>query len=65
LTIRGASFARRQDYAQRSVKDPPRLTVESTVLDLADVREAGEVVELITTAAQRRLTTVRKASPRA
>jgi hypothetical protein len=44
----------------RSVKDPPRLTVESTVLDLADVREAGEVVELITIAAQRRLTTVRK-----
>jgi hypothetical protein len=43
----------------RSVKDPPRLTVESTVLDLADVRDAGEVVGLITTAVQRRLTTVR------
>jgi hypothetical protein len=44
----------------RSVKDPPRLTIESTVLDLADVRDAGEVVELITTAVQRRLTTVRR-----
>ena len=43
----------------RSVKDPPRLTVESTVLDLADVRDAGEVVGLIMTAVQRRLTTVR------
>jgi hypothetical protein len=44
----------------RSVKDPPRLTVESTVLDLTDVRDAGEVVELITTAVQRRLTTVKR-----
>jgi hypothetical protein len=44
----------------RSVQDPPRLTVESTVLDLADVRDAGEVIQLITTAVQRRLTTVRK-----
>ena len=40
----------------RSVKDPPRLTVESTVLDLTDVRDAGEVVGLITTAIQRRRT---------
>jgi hypothetical protein len=46
--------------AARSVKDPPRLTVESTVLDLADVRDVGEVVGLITTAVQRRLTTVKK-----
>jgi hypothetical protein len=44
----------------RSVQDPPRLTVDSTVLDLADVRDAGEVIQLITTAVQRRLTTVRK-----
>ena len=44
----------------RSVKDPPRLTVESTVLDLSDVRDAGEVVELVTTAVQRRLTTVKR-----
>jgi hypothetical protein len=44
----------------RSVQDPPRLTIDSTVLDLADVRDAGEVVQLITTAVQRRLTTVRK-----
>jgi hypothetical protein len=44
----------------RSVQDPPRLTVESTVLDLADVRDPGEVIQLITTAVQRRLTTVRK-----
>jgi hypothetical protein len=44
----------------RSVKDPPRLTVESTVLDLTDVRDVSEVVGLVTTAVQRRLTTVRK-----
>jgi Transcriptional regulator, AbiEi antitoxin len=44
----------------RSVKDPPRLTVESTVLDLAEVRDAGEVVEIVTTAVQRRLTTVKR-----
>jgi hypothetical protein len=44
----------------RSIKNPPRLTVESAVLDLADVRDAGEVVELITTAVQRRLTTTRR-----
>jgi predicted transcriptional regulator of viral defense system len=44
----------------RSVKDPPRLTIESTVLDLTDVRDAGEVVELVTTAVQRRLTTVKR-----
>jgi hypothetical protein len=39
----------------RSVGNPPRLTVESTVLDLAEARDAGEVVALITTAVQRRL----------
>jgi Transcriptional regulator, AbiEi antitoxin len=44
----------------RSVKDPPRLTVESTVLDLTDARDTGEVVELVTTAVQRRLTTVKR-----
>jgi Transcriptional regulator, AbiEi antitoxin len=44
----------------RSVQDPPRLTVECTVLDLADARDTGEVIQLITTAVQRRLTTVRK-----
>ena len=44
----------------RSVKEPPRLTVESTVLDLTDVRDAGEVVELVTKAVQRRLTTVKR-----
>ena len=44
----------------RSVKDPPRLSVECTVLDLTDVRDAGEVVELVTTAVQRRLTTVKR-----
>jgi hypothetical protein len=44
----------------RSIQDPPRLTVESTVLDLANGRTAGEVVGLITTTVQRRLTTVRK-----
>jgi hypothetical protein len=42
------------------VQDPPRLTVDSTVLDLVDVCDAGEVIQLITTAVQRRLTTVRK-----
>ena len=44
----------------RSVGSPPRLTVESTVLDLAEARDAGEVVALITTAVQRRLTTVKR-----
>ena len=44
----------------RSVGDPPRLPVESTVLDLADTRDAGEVVGLVTTAVQRRLTTVKR-----
>jgi Transcriptional regulator, AbiEi antitoxin len=43
---------------RRSVGDPPRLTVESAVLDVTDVRAAGEVVGLVTTAVQRRLTTV-------
>jgi Transcriptional regulator, AbiEi antitoxin len=44
--------------ARRSVGDPPRLSVESAVLDLADARTAGEVVGIVTTAVQRRLTTV-------
>jgi len=44
----------------RSVGDPPRLPVESTVLDLADARDAGEMVGLVTTAVQRRLTTVKR-----
>jgi hypothetical protein len=44
----------------RSVKNPPRLTVESTVLDLADIRSTGEVVGLITTAVQRRMTTIKQ-----
>jgi hypothetical protein len=44
--------------ARRSVGDPPRLTVESAVLDVADARTAAEVVGLVTTAVQRRLTTV-------
>jgi Transcriptional regulator, AbiEi antitoxin len=43
--------------AGRSVGDPPRLTVESAVLDAADARNADEVVGLVTTAVQRRLTT--------
>ena len=43
---------------RRSVGDPPRLTIESTVLDMAESRDAGEVVGLVTTAVQRRLTTV-------
>jgi hypothetical protein len=44
----------------RAVGNPPRLTVESTVLDLAEARDAGEAVALITTAVQRRLTTVKR-----
>jgi hypothetical protein len=36
--------------------------VESTVLDLAEARDAGQVVALITTAVQRRLTTVKRIS---
>jgi hypothetical protein len=44
--------------ARRSVGDPPRLTDESAVLDVADARTAAEVVGLVTTAVQRRLTTV-------
>jgi hypothetical protein len=46
--------------ATRSVKDPPRLTVESAVLDMAGARHAGDVVGLITTALQRRLTTIKR-----
>jgi hypothetical protein len=44
----------------RSVNEPPRLPVETALLDLADARDAGEVVELITIAVQRRLTTVKR-----
>lgn len=38
----------------------PRLSVEWTMLDLTEVRDAGEVVELVTTSVQRRLTTVKR-----
>jgi hypothetical protein len=41
----------------RSVGSPPRLSVEDTVLDLADGAAAGDVVGVVTTAVQRRLTT--------
>ena len=46
----------------RSVGSPPRLTVEATVLDLSACSTEGEVVGLITTAVQRRLTTPRRLS---
>ena len=46
----------------RSVGSPPRLTVEATVLDLCACSTEGEVVGLITTAVQRRLTTPRRLS---
>ena len=53
-------FVRERDGARasRSVGDPPRLGVESTVLDLASSRDEPAVVGLVTTAVQRRLTTV-------
>jgi hypothetical protein len=41
----------------RSFGSPPRLSVEDTVLDLANARAAAEVVGLVTTAVQRRMTT--------
>src|SRR5215213_7559858 len=41
----------------RSVGSPPGLGVEDAVLDLANVKGAAEVVGLVTTAVQRRLTT--------
>ncbi len=44
----------------RSVGAPPRLSVESTVIDLSNIREQGAVVGLVTTAVQRRLTTVER-----
>ena len=41
----------------RTVGSPPRLSVEDTVLDLADARPAGDVVGLVTVAVGNRLTT--------
>ncbi|HEV2929163.1 MAG TPA: hypothetical protein VGW74_10770, partial [Propionibacteriaceae bacterium] len=41
----------------RSFGSPPGLGVEDAVLDLANVRAAAEVVSLVTTAVQRRMTT--------
>ena len=41
---------------------PPRLPVETTVLDLCGCASEGEVIGLITTAVQRRLTTSRRLS---
>lgn len=41
----------------RTVGSPPRLTVEDTVLDLCDEGGPGEVVSLVTTVCQKRLTT--------
>jgi hypothetical protein len=59
--VHGTSFVKEQVYARPTQsRTPPRLTVESTVLDLADVRDAGNVVEIVTTAVQRRLTTVKR-----
>jgi very-short-patch-repair endonuclease len=46
----------------RAVSAPPRLSVEATVLDLCASSTEGEVVGLITTAMQRRLTTPRRLS---
>ena len=41
----------------RSLGSPPALGVDDTVLDLANGRAAAEVVGLVTTAVQRRMTT--------
>lgn len=41
----------------RSIGDPPRLTVEDTVLDLCTVGTPGEVVGWVTTSIQKRRTT--------
>jgi hypothetical protein len=43
--------------AGHSFGSPPRLGVEDAVLDLANARAAAEVVGLVTTAVQRRMTT--------
>jgi Transcriptional regulator, AbiEi antitoxin len=54
-------FSRERPGARsaRSVDDPPRLTVEDTVLDLCAVASEGNVA-LLTTAVQRRKTTPRR-----
>lgn len=44
----------------RTVGSPPRLGVEDTVLDLAAAASEGEVISLVATAIQRRLTTIRR-----
>lgn len=41
----------------RALGSPPRLSVEATVIDLCDIGERPEVVGLLTSAVQRRLTT--------
>ena len=52
-------FIRERDGVRpgRSPGTPPRLTPECTVLDLAAVRPAGDVVGLVTAAVQKGLTT--------
>jgi very-short-patch-repair endonuclease len=47
-------------HERRSIGNPPRLTVEDTVLDLCAQGTAGEVVGWVTAAVQRRLTTPRR-----
>lgn len=59
VRVRGPwRFVRERDGVRpaRSPGSPPRLTPECTVLDLADVRAAGEVAGLVTVAVQRGLT---------
>jgi very-short-patch-repair endonuclease len=53
LFLRERSGAR----SSRTVGSPPRLTVETAVLDLCASSSEGQVVGLVTTAVQRRLTT--------
>jgi hypothetical protein len=55
-------FSRERPGARsaRSVNDPPRLTVEDTVLDLSATASEGGLVALMTTAVQRRKTTPRR-----
>jgi hypothetical protein len=55
-------FSRERPGARsaRSVNDPPRLTVEDTVLDLSATASEGDLVALMTTAVQRRKTTPRR-----
>jgi hypothetical protein len=44
----------------RSVRAPPRLTIEDTVLDLSATASEADLVSLMTTAVQRRKTTPRR-----